>query len=129
MGAHEWRHQNPPPALPRRPVTAFLCAIGRLWSGMSGKIAPEPVSAAHLPPFTVAVHRSPRALPEYFEEHAKSLELWPPEPSPSKLERLDGYGSGQSRCLWRKRKVSSPRMVCPPLKNWMWARSGMPNWA
>ena len=40
MGAQEWRHQNPPPGLPRRPVTAFLCAMGRLWSGMSGKSVP-----------------------------------------------------------------------------------------
>lgn len=47
------------------------------------QIAPEPVFAAHLPPFTVASRRAPFAavpvaLPEFFEEHAERLELWSP---------------------------------------------------
>ncbi len=160
------------------PSHCFPARCGAAMERHKRQIAPKPVSAAHLPPFMVASRRAPFAaaavaLPEFFEEHAESRELWSPEPaarnavyqcpslilagprrsgktitdllaariglgswhslpqepSPSKPERLAGYGSGQSRCLWRKRKVSSPRMVCPPLKNWMWARSEMPNWA
>ena len=82
MGAQEWRHQKPPPGLPRRPVTAFLCAIGRLWSGMSGKlplsrcphIFRRSRSVSRRAPFATAAV----ALPEFFEEHAESLELWSP---------------------------------------------------
>lgn len=82
MGAQEWRRQNPPPGLPLRPVTAFLCAMGRLWSGMSGKlplsrcphIFRRSRSASRRAPFATA----PVALPEFFEEHAESLELWSP---------------------------------------------------
>ena len=74
--------RNRRPDWPRRPVTAFLCAMGRLWSGRSGKlplsrcphIFRRPRSTSRRAPFATA----PVALPEFFEEHAESLELWSP---------------------------------------------------
>ncbi|MDE0167111.1 MAG: hypothetical protein OXL36_18590 [Bryobacterales bacterium] len=41
-------------------------------------------SAVHGRFTTGAVHRSPRALPEFFEESAEGLELWSPEPAARK---------------------------------------------
>lgn len=56
--------------------------MGRLWSGMSGKlplsrcphIFRRSRSASRRAPFATA----PVALPEFFEERAESLELWSP---------------------------------------------------